>query len=112
MKDGSDQWFASSILKCNQWYRKKDFATLNSFMCSLPSVSTISAAVNQSNIKNSDDDCDNYNDDGNCDDDSGDGGCGNHSENVNELSNNGIRLERRHRRMEVDDEGWTTITYR
>lgn len=94
-QDNSIEWFASSLVKCNLWLRKSQKAELENFLSQLPSESAVQTATTESQAALGDSD-DEYSE------------CG---EFEHEVQTQQTKKPSR-RRMETDEDGWTTIVRR
>ncbi|VDK77766.1 unnamed protein product [Litomosoides sigmodontis] len=95
LEDNSIEWFASSLLKCSLWLRKCQKAELENFLSQLPSESAVQTAATESQAALGDSD-DEYDE------------CG---EFEHEVQKEQTKKPSR-RRMETDEDGWTTIVRR
>lgn len=91
-QDNSIEWFASSLLKCRLWLTQCQKAELENFLSQLPSESVVQTATTESQVvlDNSDEE---------------------YSKGIEHKVKNDQTKSLR-RRMETDEDGWTTIIRR
>uniref|UniRef100_A0A915PUX0 Pre-rRNA-processing protein TSR2 homolog n=1 Tax=Setaria digitata TaxID=48799 RepID=A0A915PUX0_9BILA len=96
LEDNSVEWLASSLLKCSSWLNAGQKAELEDFLSHLPSENAVQTAATESQIllDNSDENSD-YEE------------LENGTEDEDKQTKKPLR-----RRMETDEDGWTTITRR
>ncbi|VDM94912.1 unnamed protein product [Thelazia callipaeda] len=92
LEDNSVEWITTSLLKCKTWLNDNRKVELEHFLSNLPSQNDVQNATTESKIVDSDSDSDNTN--------------GESSVNMD------IRTKLPKRRMETDEDGWTTIIRR
>lgn len=93
-KDSSTEWIAASLLKCKEWLIRGQKGECEKFLSTLPSDSAVQAAATESQVVDS-----------STDDEISE------SEKHTKDEKGKTRRSAR-RRMETDEDGWTTVTRR
>ncbi|EFO23511.1 hypothetical protein LOAG_04976 [Loa loa] len=95
LEDNSLEWLASSLLKCSMWLKKCQKAELENFLSQLPSESSVQTAAIESQVVLD-----------NSDEESSD------CEELEHETRDEQTKKPSRKRMETDEDGWTTVIRR